>query len=396
MSRRKWAVGLIIILVLTLLTGCEAEEPEELEGAFVTGATLLEEEVGSLTIFNIPVEETGEPIGIDFRGTLISGSVRVQLLAPDGEVFWEEVTAEPGLFAVNTVVEPEEPGEYDLGLAWDGPVQASYNLRWQPGEIEITPTSPLILVGGLGMMLVAIGFVVYAALRRLGWGYMGLGAVAWMITVALKFLWAIPFNTPIYEALTGGLPESAANLIFYLYVGALTGVFEVAGVWLLLRYTSLGKVEWERALAFGIGFGAIEALLLGLLSLVNGLLVLFAPEIIPPGTVGAIGLSLAIAPVWERFFTILIHIFSNVLLFYGAVKLEARWFWLAFAYKTAVDAVAAFGQLWGLDTARRIWLIEAIIALFGIAGWLGIRWVRARYPEAPAMPTELEMQEPEI
>lgn len=392
MSKRTWAVGLVLILALALLAGCEAEEPEEFEGAFVTGATLLKEDSGSLKLFTIPVEESGELIGIDFRGSLISGSVRVQLLTPGGDVFWEEVVSDPGFFSVNTVVESQEPGEYDIGLAWDGPVQAGYSMRYEPGEVEIPPTSPLVLASGLGMVLVAVAFVVYAALRRLGWRYLGLGAMAWVITVTLKFLWAALFNPSIEQALLGESTLDVGNLIYYVYIGILTGVFEVVGVWFLLRYTSLGKVEWERALAFGIGFGAVEALLLGIVGLANGLLILFVPAIIPPVT----SLPFVIAPVWERFFAVFIHIFTNVLLFYGAVKLQARRFWLAFAYKTAVDAVATFGIVWGLNAVDHLWLFESVVALFGIAGWLGTRWVRARYPGAPGVLTELEMQEPEI
>jgi uncharacterized membrane protein YhfC len=152
----------------------------------------------------------------------------------------------------------------------------------------------------------------------------------------------------------------------------------------------LGRVRWGRALAFGIGFGAFEALLLGLSNVGSVLVALTAPESLPPTTLEQIAqlnsVLFGLAPVWERFFTVLIHIFANVLLFYGAVKREARWFWLSFAYKTGIDAVAAVAQLQGLVTPGDIWIIEAIVALWGIAGWFGTRWVAARYPALPAEP----------
>jgi hypothetical protein len=53
-------------------------------------------------------------------------------------------------------------------------------------------------------------------------------------------------------------------------------------------------------------------------------------------------------------------------------------------YKTGIDAVAAFAQVWGLETLVKIWTIEAIVTLWGIIGWLGIRWVQQRYPDQAA------------
>ena len=60
--------------------------------------------------------------------------------------------------------------------------------------------SAVSLVGGVGMLLVAIGFVAYALLRRLGWRFLALGMLAWVVTVAIKVMIALPLNTPVIEA----------------------------------------------------------------------------------------------------------------------------------------------------------------------------------------------------
>lgn len=389
--RKRGLLVLTLVLALALLTGCQAPEPEEepFVGATASGA-LDREEAGDQLVFTIEVAEEGDPVGIDFRGVLAEGSVKLQLVDAGGGIYREWEFEEVGPFSINSTLFPP-PGTYRYGMVWEGPVQlAQYSIAWKPHPIEVAEVQPIALLAGAGMLLVALGYVTYALVRKLGLAYLGLGALAWGLTVALKFAWAIPLNTPIYNALTGRLSEGLANLIFYVYVGALTGVFEGAITWLVLRYTSLGRVRWGRALAFGIGFGAFEALLLGLSNVGSVLVALTAPESLPPTTLEQIAqlnsVLFGLAPVWERFFTVLIHIFANVLLFYGAVKREARWFWLSFAYKTGIDAVAAVAQLQGLVTPGDIWIIEAIVALWGIAGWFGTRWVAARYPALPAEP----------
>jgi len=358
------------------------------EGARITGATLDEESAGSATPLTVQVEAAGQPIGIDFRGTLVQGDIRVELVTPEGTVFWDSAFGDLGPFSTNTVVKPPEPGEYPLRLAWDGPAQAAYNLRWQPGEIEVPTVSPVVLLAGMGMIIVAAGYVIYAATHKLGWAYLGLGAAAWVGTVICKFAWAVPFNPRVYDAVTGALPQGMARAVFALYVGALTGVFEVVGLWLLLRYTKLGRVPWARALALGIGFGAVEALLLGINSLAGVLTAILAPSTLPVEALEQIvhqSVALYIAaPAWERFFTVLIHVAANACLFYGIARQETRWLWLAFAFKTAIDTAAAWAQFGLLATAGGLWAVEAIVAIFGIAGWLGIRWIRDHYPTLSA------------
>ncbi len=242
--------------------------------------------------------------------------------------------------------------------------------------------SPIALLGGTGMMLVALGFVVYALVRRLGWQYLLFGMLMLILTVVVKFAIAIPFNPAIYSMLNPlGTP---GILLFDLYVGSLTGLTEVLIVWLVLRYTRLGQVAWGRALAFGIGFGTIEAFLLGLSSFVTVLVALSAPETLPPDLmqqmVAANSPVISAAPILERFFTIWVHIFCSVLLFFGVLRSQARWFWLSFVFKSLLDAWAAYDQLSGLlTTSAGIWIAEAGVVVLGSLAWYGTLWIQRRY-----------------
>jgi hypothetical protein len=88
-----------------------------------------------------------------------------------------------------------------------------------------------------------------------------------------------------------------------------------------------------------------------------------------------------IAPIVERFFTVWVHIFCCVLVFFAIAKIEARWFWLAFGCKSLLDAVAGYAQTSGIiGSIEGIWVIEGIVVLFGIVSWLGVRWLEQHYP----------------
>jgi uncharacterized membrane protein YhfC len=398
---KRWAILGIVVLVVVLI-GCTAEPaalpdptPTVQEGGWITGATLDEEEAGERVPFTVSAEEAGKQIGVDARGILMEGEIRVQLVDSEGERVWSQSVTQLGPFGINTQVTLPDAGEHQLGLAWSADTQASYNLQWKPHAIEVSTVKPTALVGGIGMILVALGALAYVSLRAPAWKYLGFGALAWLITVALKFLWAIPINTTVYTTLTDTLPETVGNVIFYLYVGLLTGIFEVGGTWLALRYTPLGRVRWRKAQAFAVGFGAVEALILGAISLANMLVAINSPNLLPlaalEGLAKSNNLLYALAPVVERLFTILIHVASNVLLFYGlqishTEKRGARYFWYAFVFKSGIDVVAAFAQMWGLETLGKIWAIEAVVILWGVAGYWITRRVRERYLQAEEAP----------
>lgn len=254
------------------------------------------------------------------------------------------------------------------------------------GDLAPAAVPPLALLSGIGMIVVALGFAAYAVRRQLGWGALALGALAWGVTVALKFAWAIPCNPPIYSAVHHTMP-SLCDPLFMVYVGALTGVFEVGLVALLLYATRLGKAAWPCALAFGIGFGAMEALFFGVVSLSSTLSSMLISMLHPPAPEVAARLGNILwltAPVVERLAAIFIHTCANVLIFYAVKTRQARWFWLAFGCKTAVDAVAAaFVHIVGIDTLGRVWAFEAMMILVGLAGWLGLRWLAPRYRTLP-------------
>lgn len=392
MTRIRTACRVLLLgFLLLFLAGCTMQRssvPVSERWASVEGGQIQESRPGEQFFFTIPVDEVlvaeGVPITVAVSGNVTSGSVHFELRRPDGQAVWNSGTIGPGDFSIRTeyTLPVGQAGTYSLGLVYTEQTRVTYNLSWHALRL-----GPAILLPGFGMVLVALAFIFFASWRQiLNWRYLMLGGLFWVLTVTAKFTVSIPLNPLVFQALGVASEKlfSPENLIAYLYIGALTGIFEVGLAWLVLSKTRWGRATWSQALIFGIGFGVIEALLLGLSGLSSALVGLISPGVLPVPTLGTLAgqatLGMGLAPVVERLFVILAHIFSCVLIFYAINRREARWGWLAILYKTLLDTPAGFAAFWGTGTAAKIWTIEAVIALLGILGLWGTLLIARHYP----------------
>jgi uncharacterized membrane protein YhfC len=353
------------------------------------GSQLNAAEAGEEFYFNILVDEgmikEGVPIKIKVSGNIQSGALRFELRDPNGMAVWDSGMIRAGDFSIafEYDLSSAQAGTYKLGLVYSDNVSATYNLSWHAIKL-----GPIILLPGAGMILVALGFVIYAAHRRLlSWRHLGMGALFWVVTVIVKFAFAIPVNPAVFRLLnvTRDNLFSPGNLISYVYIGALTGIFEVGLAYIILRKNRWGKSTWEQALVFGIGFGVVEAILLGLAGLFSSLVGIISPDALPIPTLGSLAnnatLAMGLAPVIERLSVIFAHVFACVLIFYSISSGETKWGWLAILYKTLLDTPAGFAAFWGVETTAKLWTIEAVIVIFGLIGLWGTIWVARRYPQ---------------
>lgn len=389
----KRNITLIIsaIFIMLLLTGCTPESNIPQDGGYITGATLNATTAGENEVTRVEVVPGKEDLAIDFRSTIISGSAIFQIVDESGEVQFErEVSPGNGFFNESVAL---EPGAYRLGLIWKGAVTGSYNVEWGTGTLEVPQITWMALIPGAGMLVVGLIFSIYG-IRKGGWKYALLGAAFWIGTVVVKFALAAVVNAPLYKWMTSALPGLSGTLLFSLYVGVLTGITEILITWLFLRYTKLGQTVWKKMLSFSLNFGGIEAILLGVSSLVGVVTVMTMSSQIPLSSIRQIAqlnnVLYGLAPIIERIFTIGVHLGCNLLLFYAVLKKESRWFWLSFALKSGIDAVAGYAQLSGqISNISFLWLIEGFVIVFGLAGYWISRWLRGKFAE---LETEITQQ----
>lgn len=247
--------------------------------------------------------------------------------------------------------------------------------------------NPIFLLSGLGMMAVAFVVVIDWQLHSgIPWSLFWWGALAWTISIVLKSLAAIPAE-PAMEGVRGVLPATLSEPVLWIYIGLLTGIFECGVTLYFAHVTRVRSQGWEGVVGFGLGFGAFEALLLGLTSFALILLVWLIPEELPQELVqqalaGAQSTIAIPAPVLERINAIFLHALSCLLIVYAVQTGERKWFWFSFLYKTAIDSIAGYIHItYGLEnlTPGALWTFEIAILPFGIVGVWGLWKFRERY-----------------
>lgn len=201
----------------------------------------------------------------------------------------------------------------------------------------------------------------------------------WTAGVALKFAAALLLNKPLLSGLDALLPRSSYLFLGAVYIGLLTGVFEI-GITLAaaLKWRSLAR-DVNQAVAVGVGAGAFEAILVGAAALIG---VLVAMSNLPGSQQArtAIALSAAHTPLaWlagpvERIMAILMHTSSRTLVLLSVAQRRWTYFWYGFFLLTGVDAIAGFVHVSGMVSRISLWWVELAIAPFAVASVPIIRW----------------------
>jgi len=230
-----------------------------------------------------------------------------------------------------------------------------FRSSWFRSERKSALSVPAVL-----MMLVGLSAVVLCkAMWRTPLRLFGLGALLWTISVAVKFAIAIASYTQIEAVLHQALPKHPADVVLWTYGGLLTGLTEVAIFLAMARWFQRRQWSWRDAASIGVGFGAIEAVLLGIAVAIAGA----TGQTSAPGTL--------LVPVLERFLTIFIHVVTVVAPIYAVTRRKWGWFAFAFIHKSGVDAVATYIQLAAIHLwATHPWHVE--LGIFGPFAYIAI------------------------
>lgn len=251
--------------------------------------------------------------------------------------------------------------------------------------------NPWLILGPAGMILVGVASVIYWWRRsRVSIRYFLLGGLLWAMSVAPKFVMDLTVTPALSLLMLSSLGLMGALFAIGAYVGLRTGLFECGFTYLAVGRTGLRGASLDEATAFGVGFGATEAIILGLPSVIQLASFMANPSLIDtiPPEQRALLLEqlsastwLVLAPILERAFTLFAHLFAALLVFDSVRRSRIQPFLLAFVYKSALDAAAPYLQ-WVLGSGENlvvVYLAELWVVAFGAIGILGIMRTRRNW-----------------
>jgi len=244
--------------------------------------------------------------------------------------------------------------------------------------------NPWLILGPAGMIVVGLAAILYWRRRTdasLSLFYQG--GLWWGVTMAPKYLMDLYVTPGLASWVFTRLGLVAALLGLGLYVGLRTGLFESVAVLLAFKREGLNDLNVDEAIAFGIGFGALEAIFLGVPSLIQIATFNLYPSIVESLPLDQLMQIMAQlnAPTWvvgapiiERGFTMMAHVYAILLIYRGVRDEDSRSVLMAVAYKSALDALVPFMQ-WLLSDGGfgMVYVVEVWVVFMGLVGLWGSR-----------------------
>ncbi len=248
------------------------------------------------------------------------------------------------------------------------------------------PMNTWLALGPVGMILVgALSVVIWRLKSHARMKYFLAGGAVWAAAILLKLI--LEFVLTPRLLWISSLGSALFLTIMGIYVGIRTGLFECGLTYIAFLKSELRNMSLDEAIAFGVGFGSSEAILLGIQSLTQILIFTLNPEllyIIPEPQRKIIEVSLSMptwvtaAPVIERTFALFSHVFAALLIFVSIIQDRSLFFLLSFAYKSLLDALVPYIQVTFKPNISPIGAYEAEIwvIFMGSIALLGIIWMR--------------------
>lgn len=224
---------------------------------------------------------------------------------------------------------------------------------------------------------------------RLGWGVFGIGAA----TFVLSQVGHLPFNWLILQRLRllpGDLSQWGDLLIYGLFLGLSAGVFEEVARYLVYRFWAKDARSWREGMMMGAGHGGMEALLIGLIGLLNFSVMLgmsrgMLLNAVPPEMMASVEAQIEqvfTTPLWlvplgfiERIFAMLFHLAASLLVLQVFVRGQKRWLLAAVLLHTVFNATAVV-----VLVRTNAIVTEGALALLTIISVAIIVWLRRVEP----------------
>lgn len=250
---------------------------------------------------------------------------------------------------------------------------------------EMIVMNPFLSLSGLGMMSVGLIATLWWKLKtKLPWRYFCFGSLMWVVAIAPKY--AMDYTiTPYVSVWLYSYGTVTALIGLGLYVGLRTGFFESGFSYVGIKRTKFRKMNLNQAIAFGVGFGSIEAILLGFMSFINIIILWIMPSLVdalPMAIQATLDMpTIVILPaIAERLFTLFIHVFASLHVVLAVVKKRMGYLWMSITFKSLVDSIIpALTHFFDISTLSGMFLVEVPIFVLAVVSYFGIKWTMRKF-----------------
>ncbi len=213
--------------------------------------------------------------------------------------------------------------------------------------------------------------------------YFLMGGLIWLASMIPKIIMDFTVTSTLSSWVGTTFGLVGFFVIMGVYFGIRTGLLECSFPYLVFSRGKLRKMSPNEVMAFGIGFGAFEAILLAIPSILQIAAFIVNPSIIemlPPASRQLVEVQLNMptwivpAPIIERAFVVLAHLFATLLIFASVKRGELKFFFGALAYKSVLDGAIPYVQSTfnPYVSPFNVYVAEIWVAFMGLIALVGI------------------------
>lgn len=246
----------------------------------------------------------------------------------------------------------------------------------------LLPAAIAPFLNSMLMLVLPLALAVFLFRRyKVEWGLFGIGALTFIGSQILH----IPFNQWTLNPLMANLGLQPANggidlIVVAILLGLSAGVFEETARYVVYARWLEKARSCKEGLMFGAGHGGTEAMILGVLVLLNLLQMLTLQgdnltNLVPPEQLEPVQAAVNaywaapwyehLLPAVERIAAMTFHLSAALLVMRAFTHRNILWYLTAVLWHTTINAVAVFGvQTWGPLVTEGLIVIGGLISLW--------------------------------
>lgn len=252
-----------------------------------------------------------------------------------------------------------------------------------------------ILIGQALVVLLGVVILWVVARRRLParWSAIWWGVLTFPLSQVARFALVIPLTLLLEPALGPAFATANAALLVLT-----SGLFEETARWVVLRYWATRVRDRASGVAFGLGHGGIEAILLMGNAAVGGIVTLMSAETIRGAvaanapdqlaafeaqltTLQGLTVGLSALAIYERVLAIALHVVLSLIVLHGIRTAAPRWWALAVVLHCVANATTVGVAAAGAEPVAVEGVLTVVVLAAAWAVWRG-PWSAVTRPAA--------------